>query len=56
MADVLVKKRERKNDTVWEYRFEVASVNGKRQWISKSGFGTKGEAKREGKQAQRLYE
>ena len=51
MADVLVKKRERKNDTVWEYRFEVASIDGKRQWISKSGFKTKSAAKEAGKQA-----
>ena len=56
MADVLVKKRERKNDTVWEYRFEVASIDGKRQWITKSGFKTKGAAKEAGKQAQKLYE
>ena len=56
MADVLVKKRERKKDTVWEYRFEVASINGQRKWISKSGFKTKGEAKEAGKQAQKMYE
>ena len=34
MADVLVKKRERKNDTVWEYRFEVAPIDGNRKCIS----------------------
>lgn len=56
MADVLVKKCERKNDTVWEYRFEVAAIDGKRQWISKSGFKTKSAAKEAGKQAQKLYE
>ena len=56
MADVLIKKRERKKDTVWEYRFEIASVGGKRQWISKSGFKTKGEAKEAGKEALQKYE
>lgn len=56
MADVLTKKRERKNDAVWEYRFEVASIDGKRQWISKSGFKTKTAPKEAGKQAQKLYE
>lgn len=56
MADVLVKKRERKNDSVWEYRFEIAPIDGKRQWISKSGFKTKSAAKEAGKQAQKLYE
>ena len=55
MADVLVKKRERKNDTVWDYRFEVASIDGKRQWITKSGFKTKGAAKEAGKLAQKNY-
>ena len=56
MADLLLKKRERKNDTVWEYRFEIAPVNGKRQWVSKSGFKTKGAAKEAGSQAQKAYE
>lgn len=56
MAEILYKKRERKNDTVWEYRFEIASVDGKRKWISKSGFKTKTEAKEAGKQALKLYE
>lgn len=56
MADVTVRKRERKNDSVWEYRFETAPIDGKRQWITKGGFKTKTEAKEAGKQAQRLYE
>lgn len=56
MTDILVKKRERKKDTVWEYRFEIASIGGKRQWISKSGFRTKTEAREAGKEAKKKYE
>ena len=34
----------RKRGKTWEYRFEAASVNGKRSQISKGGFRTKAEA------------
>lgn len=30
-----------KRGKVYQYRFETAKVNGKRKWISKSGFKTK---------------
>lgn len=40
MAGLFVHKRGNK----WEYRFEVASVNGKRKFVQKSGFATKKEA------------
>ena len=40
MAELFVHKRGNK----WEYRFEVASVNGKRKYVQKSGFATKKEA------------
>lgn len=35
----------------WEYRFSAASINGKRKFISKSGFTTKKEAEIEGAKA-----
>lgn len=44
MASISIRKRGEK----WEYRFEVARVNGKRKHISKSGFRTKSEAKEAG--------
>lgn len=54
MCDVLIKARTRNSGkVVYEYRFEVASIDGKRQWKSKSGFATKREA---GKIAQQAYE
>lgn len=57
MGDVLIKARTRNSGkVVYEYRFEVASVDGKRQWKSKSGFATKREAKEAGKIAQQAYE
>ena len=44
MGDVLIKARTRNSGkVVYEYRFEVASIDGKRQWKSKSGFATKRE-------------
>ena len=46
MGDVLIKARTRNSGkVVYEYRFEVASIDGKRQWKSKSGFATKREAR-----------
>ena len=38
----------RKRGKVYEYRFETASVDGTRKWISKSGFPTKQEALNQG--------
>ena len=35
----------RKRGKVYEYRFETASVDGTRKWITKSGFRTKQEAR-----------
>ena len=40
MADVRVMKRGK----VYQYQFEIASVNGTRKYINKSGFKTKAEA------------
>lgn len=35
----------------WSFRFEVAKINGKRQWVSESGFRTKKEAEEAGAKA-----
>ena len=43
----------RKRNNLYEYRFEVGKVNGKRKQISKSGFKTKKDAYIAG---QRAYE
>lgn len=51
MASVSVSKR----GTKWQYRFEGASVGGKRKQISKSGFRTKKEALEAGTQALAEY-
>lgn len=56
MGDVLIRSRQRKTGTVYEYYFEIASVDGSRKWTSKGGFKTKKEAKEAGKKAQELYE
>ncbi len=57
MGDVTVKSRLLKNGkVVYEYRFEIASVNNQRRWKTKSGFKTKKEAKEAGKKAQLEYE
>lgn len=52
MAEVTARKR---NDK-WEYRIELAKVNGKRQQKSKGGFKTKAEALKQGREALKLYE
>lgn len=39
----------------WEYRFEGAMIDGKRKWISKSGFNTKKEAEIAGAKAMAEY-
>ena len=41
---------------MWGYRFETASVAGKRKWCAKRGFNTKNEAFRSGRDAQIQYE
>lgn len=56
MVDVTVRKRYRNKDVVYEYRFEIASVNGKRQWKTQSGFKSVTEARRAGKAALQAYE
>lgn len=51
MAELFVHKRGSK----WEYRFEVASVDGKRKFVQKSGFVTKKEAVAAGTDAMNTY-
>lgn len=51
MAEVTARKRGSK----WEYRFEGASIDGKRKQYSKSGFSTKKEALQAGAEAYAEY-
>lgn len=44
MADVTVQER----GEVYQYKFEIASIDGKRKFKNKSGFATKSEAKQAG--------
>lgn len=44
MADVTVQKR----GEVYQYKFEITSIDGKRKFKNKSGFATKSEAKQAG--------
>lgn len=56
MKDVIIRERILKNGKkVYEYRFEICSVDGKRKHASKSGFSTKAEARKAGMEAQALY-
>ena len=45
-----------KRGKVYQYRFEVARVNGKRKYLSKSGFKTKKEAEIAGQKAYDEYQ
>lgn len=57
MVDVIIRKRYRNNGAVvYEYRFEIASIDGKRQWQTKSGFKTVAEARKAGREALQSYE
>lgn len=44
-----------KRGNVYQYRFEVEKVNGKRKFITKSGFKTKNEAYIEGQKTMNFY-
>ncbi len=44
MSNVTIQKR----GNFYQYKFEIAKVDGKRKFLSKSGFKTKSEAEREG--------
>ena len=57
MGELFIKPRTLKSGkTVYEYAFEIASVDGKRKRKTKSGFATKKEAREAGKIAQQAYE
>ncbi len=57
MGDINIRKHILKDGSItYEYRFEIASENGKRKHCTKRGFATKAEAKKAGRQAQQLYE
>ena len=45
----------RKRGKVYEYRFEIATVDGTRKWITKSAYSTKSEAFKEGAKAYNDY-
>lgn len=56
MGELFIKPRTLKSGkTVYEYAFEIASVDGKRK-KTKSGFATKRGAREAGKIAQQAYE
>ena len=53
-----VRIRERKSvkyGKTYEYRFEIAPVNGERKWLSKGGFLSEEEAKKAGIEARKRY-
>lgn len=56
MIDLCIRKRFTSKGTVYEYRFEIASINGKRKWKSKSGFKTVTEARKAGRATMAQYE
>ena len=57
MGEIIIKSRTLKSGkVVYEYAFEIASVDGKRKRKTKCGFKTKKEAREAGKLAQQAYE
>ena len=57
MGEIIIKSRTLKSGkVVYEYAFEIASVDGKRKRKTKSGFKTKKDAREAGKLAQQAYE
>ena len=54
--NIIIRKRKSvKKGFTYEYRFEIASVNGQRKWISKGGFDNEETARREGIKALNEY-
>ena len=51
MAGIIIKKRGKS----YQYSFEIAPQDGKRKWITKSGFKTKAEALEAGCNSQWIY-
>lgn len=56
MKELHIRERVYKAGKSYEYRFEVASVNGKRKFVTKGGFRNKTQAKEAGKEAMKQYE
>ena len=48
MARIIITNRGDKKKPSWQYRFELAKVDGKRKYASKAGFKTKEEAEKAG--------
>ena len=56
ITEVLIRERKSvKHGKTYEYRFETASIAGKRQWISKGGFLSSKDAKAAGLEALNEY-
>lgn len=57
MHNVIVQERKQKDGTsTYMFKFEIASVGGKRKWITKSGYKSKKTAVKEGILLQEEYE
>lgn len=56
MIGLCIRKRFTSKGAVYEYRFEIASIYGKRKWKTKSGFKTVTEARKAGRSAMVQYE
>jgi integrase len=55
MAGLIITNRGDKKNPKWQYRFELAKVDGKRRYASKSGFKTKEECEKAGNLALAEY-
>ena len=55
MAKIIITNRGDKKKPSWQYRFELAKVDGKRRYASKAGFKTKEEAEKAGNLALAEY-
>ena len=56
MAKLIINNRGDKKNPSWQYRFELAKVDGKRKYASKAGFRTKEEAEKAGTLAMAEYQ
>ena len=56
MAEVHIRAYSTKHGQAYQYRFEIASIDGKRKWATKGGFKTRKEALEAGRIAQEAYE
>lgn len=56
MSKLNITNRGDKKNPSWQYRFEIAKVDGKRKFQSKAGFRTKEEAEKEGTKALAEYQ